>query len=390
VAANVTPQSFRRSTRLAQITWFVQITWLVACGSTSTSSTQPGATTSSESTSTANQTTASPAPAPGTPTTPTANSTTPSTPGSSPGPSIGETASEPATSTTPGGGTSDTDTSSAPESDVSTPPGGNDGCTVGDWPAADPALAGPYEVVTDTNVGPTAGEGEDGGAVAFTVFRPKDLELSGRCHPVITWGNGTGSNPGLYKVLLGHLASHGFVVVASDSPNVAQGDPPPMVAGVDWLLEENNKQGSPYFQRIDTNHVGATGHSQGGFATTQAGGDSHITTIAPLCGASSQRNLHGPALLLCGGADDVVDCEGIANALDSFEQPAMLANYITADHANWVTFRGTTLSPMEVATTAWMRVHLMDDAELRSWFYGASCKLCEDDEWEITQKMMDE
>lgn len=226
--------------------------------------------------------------------------------------------------------------------------------------------------------------------MAFTVFRPSDLASSERCHPVITWGNGTGSNPGLYKVLLTHLASHGFIVVASDSPNVAQGDPPPMVAGVSWLREENSKPDSVYFNRIDTTHAGATGHSQGGFASTQAGRDEQITTIAPLCGASAQRNLHGPALLLCGGLDDVVDCEGIASALDSITQPAMLANYLTADHGNWITFRGTTLSPMEVATVAWMRVHLMDDNDLRAWFYGPTCKLCTDPAWAVTQKMMDE
>lgn len=263
-------------------------------------------------------------------------------------------------------------------------------CIAGEWPSADPSQPGPYEVVTENNVGPEAGQGEDGGLVAFTVFRPKDLTQSDVCHPVITWGNGTGSSPNLYKVLLGHLASHGFIVVASDSPNVAQGDPPPMVAGVTWLLEENEKPDSPYFQRIDVARVGATGHSQGGFATTQAGGDSHISTIAPLCGASPQRNLHGPALLLCGGADEVVDCDGIANALESIDQPAMLAKYITADHADWVTFFGSELSPMEVATVAWMRVHLMGDSTLRSWFYGPTCKLCTDDAWEITQQMMDE
>jgi hypothetical protein len=264
------------------------------------------------------------------------------------------------------------------------------GCAVGGWPAVDPAVLGPFETATETNVGPAAGEGEDGELVAFTVFRPNDLATSGRCHPVITWGNGTGSNPSLYKALLNHLASHGFIVVASDSPNVAQGDPPPMVAGVTWLIEANDNPESPYFQRVDIMHVGATGHSQGGFAATRAGGDSHITTIAPLCGASPQRNLHGPALLLCGGLDDVVDCEGIGDSLETSNQPAMLANYLAADHANWITFRGTSLSPMEVATVAWMRVHLMADTELRSWFYGDDCKLCTDEAWQVRQKMMDE
>ena len=263
-------------------------------------------------------------------------------------------------------------------------------CTMGAFPAADPAVAGPFATMTENNVGPTAGVGADGGApVAFTMFRPADLAQGGLCHPVVTWGNGTGSNPSLYRVLLNHLASHGFVVIASNSPQVSQGDPPPMVAGVNWVLEQNADPTSPLYGRIDTTHVGATGHSQGGFATTTAGGDSHVTTIAPLCGASNQRNLHGPAFVFCGGMDTTVPCDRVMGGYNSATQ-AMLANYLTADHANWITFRGTTLSPVEVATTAWMRVHLMGDTALRSWFYGASCKLCTDPAWEIQQKMMDQ
>lgn len=265
-------------------------------------------------------------------------------------------------------------------------------CTMGTWPAADPAMRGSFETVTENDVGPAAGEGADGGApVAFTMFRPKDLSVGGLCHPVVTWGNGTGSNPSLYKVVLDHLASHGFVVIASNSPNVAQGDPPPMVAGVTWVLEQNDDPSSVLYGRIDTAHIGATGHSQGGFATTTAGGDEHITTIAPFCGASNQRNLHGPAWLFCGGMDTTVPCDTIQRAYDSISnQPVMLAQYVTADHANWITFRGTTPGPVEVAMTAWMRAHLMGDTALRSWFYGSDCKLCTDDAWQVQQKVMDQ
>jgi predicted dienelactone hydrolase len=262
---------------------------------------------------------------------------------------------------------------------------------MGAWPAADPAVAGPFATVTEMNVGPAAGEGTDGGApVAFTMFRPMDLAASGLCHPVVTWGNGTGTSPSLYGVFLRHLASHGFVVIASDSPNVARGNPPPMVAGVTWILEQNDDPMSPLYRRIDTAHVGATGHSQGGFATTTAGGDSHITTIAPLCGAGQQRNLHGPAFFFCGGEDTVATCANIQNTFNAvMTQPAMFANYLTADHADWVTFRGTTPSPAEVAVTAWMRVQLMNDTALRPWFYGEDCKLCTDPAWEILQKNME-
>jgi predicted dienelactone hydrolase len=263
---------------------------------------------------------------------------------------------------------------------------------MGTWPAADPAVAGPFATTTETMVGPTAGEGADGGApVAFTMFRPMDLAQGGLCHPVITWGNGTGSSPSLYGVFLRHLASHGFVVIASDSPQVSRGDPPPMVAGVTWVLAQNDEPTSVLYHRIDTAHVGATGHSQGGFATTTAAGDSHITTMAPLCGASQQRNLHGPAFIFCGGMDMTVPCDNVTNAFNTImTQPAMLAKYLSADHVNWVTFRGTNPSPVETAATAWMRVHLMNDTALRSWFYGPSCKLCTDTAWEITQKNMPE
>ena len=275
---------------------------------------------------------------------------------------------------------------SAPNADSGAP------CTVGAWPAADPAVAGPFATVTENNVGPAAGVGDDGGApVAFTMFRPKDLSEGGLCHPVITWGNGTGSNPSLYKVLLNHFASHGFVVIASDSPNVGQGSPAPMVVGVTWVLQQNEDPTSELYQKIDTAHIGATGHSQGAFATTTAGADSHITTIAPLCGASAQRNLHGPAWLFCGGMDTTVPCSTVQNAFNAISNvPIMQASYLSVDHASWITFRGTKPGPVEVAVTAWMRVQLMGDTSLRSWFYGASCKLCTDSGWQVTQKMMDQ
>jgi len=222
------------------------------------------------------------------------------------------------------------------------------------------------------------------------MFRPKDFSPT-LCHPLITWGNGTGSTPSLYKVVLNHLASHGFVVIASDSMNVGQGTPAPMLNGVTWVLAQNDDPASPLYRHIDVTHIGATGHSQGGFATSSASGDQRITASAPLCGASTQRNLRGPAWLFCGGADTTVPCSTVQSAFDSIKtQPAMLARLVAADHANWVTFRGTKPSVAETAMTAWMRVHLMGDTALRSWFYGASCKLCSDAAWEITQKMMDQ
>ncbi len=265
-------------------------------------------------------------------------------------------------------------------------------CTVGTWPTADPSAAGPFPTVTENNVGPVAGAGVDGGAPPqFTLFRPKDLAQGGLCHPLITWGNGTGATPSMYKVLLNNLASHGFVVIGSNSPNVAQGNPAPMIVGVTWVLQQNDDPTSELYHRIDTTHIGATGHSQGAMATSQAATDSHITTSVPICGAMTEKNLHGPAMFFCGGQDTLVGCSGAQNALTAVTTlPAMFAEYVTADHGSWMSFTGNKPSPVETAITAWMRVHLMGDDSLRSWFYGASCKLCTDSAWIITQKNMDQ
>ncbi len=265
-----------------------------------------------------------------------------------------------------------------------------DGCTIGAWPTADPSAAGPYEVVTENDVGPEAGvAGDDGTVPRFTLFRPETLSPGGLCHPVVTWGNGTGSTPNLYRSLLGNLASHGFVVIGSNNENVGQGDPKPMLVGVTWILEQNEDPSSVLYHRIDVTHIGATGHSQGAFATSSAAGDSHITTSVPIEGAQVQRNLHGPAMFFCGGMDDIVPCDSAQTAIDAVTTlPAMYAEYLSVDHGSWLG-RGSQPSVVESAVTAWMRVHLMADEALKPWFYGASCTLCTDSGWVIQQKNMD-
>jgi len=265
-----------------------------------------------------------------------------------------------------------------------------DGCTVGAWPTADPSAAGPYTVVTENDVGPEAGVAADDGTVPkFTLFRPDTLSPGGLCNPIITWGNGTGSTPNLYGSLLKNLASHGFVVIASNNENVGQGDPRPMVVGVTWVLEQNEDPSSELYHHLDASHIGATGHSQGAFATSNAAGDSRITTNVPIEGAQVQRNLSGPSMFFCGGMDDVVGCDGAQSAFDAVTTlPAMYAEYLSVDHGSWLG-RGGKPSVVEATVTAWMRVHLMADDALKSWFYGASCKLCADAGWNIQQKNMD-
>jgi dienelactone hydrolase len=237
-------------------------------------------------------------------------------------------------------------------------------------------MPGSFMTVTENNVGP---------GMAFTMFRPMTLTKK---HPVITWGNGTGTMPSTYRSMLTHYASHGFVVIASNNTNVAGGTPPYMVQGVNWVLEQNANSMSPLFEHIDVDHIGATGHSQGAFAASAAAADPRISVWAPLQGARSVSGQHGPGLLVCGTMDSTVPCSGASSAFDRISSmPVMYAELKAASHTNWIA--GGRMHPYTVATTGWFRVHLMGDTALKPMFYGPTCKLCMDSAWVIKQKMLD-
>lgn len=161
-----------------------------------------------------------------------------------------------------------------------------------------------------------------------------------------------------------------------------------MKVGLDWVLAQNEEPTSPMYHRLDTTHVGATGHSAGGAATSRLGSDPRMTAVTTICGASANAAMHGPALLLCGGKDTVATCDRMKSAFDGINQPVMLANQLTATHGSWI---GSIKDPFMIATTGWMRLHLMGDTSLRTMFYGPNCDLCTNTSvWKVQQKMMDQ
>jgi hypothetical protein len=254
-------------------------------------------------------------------------------------------------------------------------------------------------VAVDKNVGPLAGFLPDPvyGDVQqrFNIYRPSNLQGSGLCHPILVWANGHGDNPeqhppecivnaatntwcGTYPGLMNQLASHGFVVIASLSTTTSRGEPLPTIAGLNWLLEQAEDATSPYFHHLDTAHIGALGHSEGGASTCIAAADPRISAIATVSGTRALTSLHGPALLICGGRDTTVPCDGVANTFGAVaDQPAMFMNNLAADHGSWLGQNGSK-GPDFFALTAWFRVHLMDDQDNRQFFFGPSCTLCTD------------
>jgi hypothetical protein len=283
------------------------------------------------------------------------------------------------------------------------------GCVGGkSWPTANPTAAGPFEVAADKKVGPLAGYTPDpiygDEQQRFNIYRPKNLATSGYCHPILVWANGHTDNPeqnpplcvvdsaankwcGQYLPLMNHLASHGFVVIASLSTTTSKGDPLPTIAGLDWLLKQAEDPSSPYYHRLDTANIGQLGHSEGAMSTCMSASEPRYKALTAICGTRTLTGVHTPMLFFCGGKDTVVKCSGVRDVfLTVKDQPAFFLNELNSDHGSWVYqgSKGVSLS----AAAAWFRVHLMGDTANRKYFYGPNCTFCTDSRVQAEQNSL--
>jgi hypothetical protein len=239
---------------------------------------------------------------------------------------------------------------------------------------------GPYMTMTVDNTGPNNN---------YTIYRPQQLAPGGAKNPFIAWISGGGSSPSDYT-LLPHLASHGFVVVASNTvPNVGQQQAlgMEMVAAVDWMLAEIQRSGSDYAGKVDGTKVAAMGYSMGGLAATAAGADPRWTTTVHISGGAGDgtiKNLHAPAAMLCGASG--VDIAG-ANCATDFDQATTPMFYGVFNGGDHLGVRTPPYSDRIAAVvTGWLRWQLMDDQMLKPMFVGATCTLCTDPNWTVQEK----
>lgn len=283
------------------------------------------------------------------------------------------------------------------------------GCVGGkEWPTANPAAAGPFEVAADKNVGPLAGTLPDpiyeDQQQRFNVYRPKNLADSGYCHPILIWANGYTDNPepnppkcvvdsknnkwcGQYLPMMNHLASHGFVVVASLSTATGSGSPLPTIVGLDWIIAQSEDSTSPYYHRLDITNIGQLGHSFGGMSTCMSAAEPRYKALSTICGTRALTGVHTPMMFFCGGKDSTVACSGVKDTfLTVKDQPAFFINELGADHGSWVYqgAKGVALS----SAAAWFRVHLMGDTANRKYFYGSNCTFCSDSRVQVAQNSL--
>jgi dienelactone hydrolase len=212
----------------------------------------------------------------------------------------------------------------------------------------------------------------------YEIFYPRNMVGN---HPIITWGNGTGSPTIVYHSFLNHLASWGFVVIASDSVMTQSGTE--MIGGIDYLIEQNSNSSSKFYGMLDIERIGTTGHSQGGGGAINAATDSRVTCTAPLAPSpGSIEQVDGAVFLVAGQMDFIVSSELVLmSSYTMANGPAVFGIHSTMGHLGFTGNGGDSRGYV----TAWFMYQLQADEYAAQAFVG-ECEICEHSSWEVKMK----
>ena len=263
------------------------------------------------------------------------------------------------------------------------------------------------------------------------VYQPKDLAAAEakRKLGVYLWGNG-GCSPDAAssRFHLTEIASHGYVVIAPGKILSGPQAPPQrggadagaamppsangataekMIAGLDWILAENQRQGSPYFGAIDTTRIAAAGFSCGGLIALKAAFDPRVTATliessgiltSPPPGAMGMipqmtelkkadlAKLHTPVIYILGGPEDIAE----KNGLDDFEHinnvPIFVADEPGEGHGGPIAMPNGPGTEIEVEWLNWQFNH---DPRAARMFVGPDCGLCRDYRFQVHRKRIE-
>jgi len=217
----------------------------------------------------------------------------------------------------------------------------------------------------------------------FITYYPAAVETADKTYPVVVVVNGTGVYASKYPVLFKHLASWGFIVIGNEDPSTCSGDSAD--AALAYLSEQNDDPDSVFYRKVDTAHIGITGHSQGGVgvfnAVTQQPHGNLYTCAVSLSPTEMELadaiGLHYepdkmtvPTLLLAADANDVISPEGTQKVYDAMTVPKAMALRTGMDH-------GKMLYSADGYVTAWFLWYLQADEEAAKAFSGDSAELLE-------------
>lgn len=247
-------------------------------------------------------------------------------------------------------------------------------------PISDAGETGPFEIAVQETL-----DGLD----THILIAPKDLGRDGIKHPIVVWINGAGTGSTGYRNMLDNVAAHGFFLLDDKQSTF---EVPPEVeaqrAAVGWAIEQAEKQGGPYFGKLDTSRIAIAGHSLGSVSTFGNLGDMRIKTSIHMAGGvtgnpqgvdeSWLQDLHVPTMFLVGDRDS----NGLQRVKDDYANapttiPVFFGLLAGVSHTD--EFTQPNGGRWGRILISWLRWQLADDSSFAKAFEGASCEFCAGD-----------
>lgn len=215
----------------------------------------------------------------------------------------------------------------------------------------------------------------------YQVYYPSELVDSSKTYPAVVFVNGTGVPASKYTALFEHLASWGFIVIGSEDKESWSGTSSDQC--LDFLIQQAENQDSIFYQKIDFDNIGISGHSQGGvgvfnaiteqehsamYKTAVALSPTHEEQATALSWHYDLTQIKVPLLLLAGTQGDfetqlVIPFEKMTAMYDKIPSSKVMARKTGCEH-------GEMLYSADGYVTAWLIWQLQGDTEAGAAFIG--------------------
>lgn len=264
----------------------------------------------------------------------------------------------------------------------------------GDLSQPGPYLAG-VRTVTVTRTSP------GGGTFSAKLFYPAiaagtdtALDPAGAPYPVVSFGHGFLQPVSQYQSTLGHLASHGVIVIASES-NTGLAPSHTQLAqdlrdSLTWVEQESAASGAFLSGAADATRCGLAGHSMGGGCAILAAAAEgpRLRAVAPLAPAETSTSaisamglVEAPIALITGTQDTIVPTAGHGQPMyANGRAPKQLLSIVGGFHCGFTDAgflfcdsgsisRAQQLAVTRGLLTSWFNLHLRgEQSEWRAWW----------------------
>ena len=221
----------------------------------------------------------------------------------------------------------------------------------------------------------------------YTIYYPEELENSSKKYPMILVVNQTGGKATKIEPMLEQLATWGFIVVGNQDKGTGTGET--TITELKYMLSENDNKDSIFYNKIDLDNIGLTGHSQGGAAVmnaiTKYEESKYFKTAVPISPVSEKTTREAtnynydsskvriPIFIMAGTSGDfeiktVIPFEEFKMMYDKITSPKVEARRTDMTHDDM-------LYKAEGYVTAWFMWQLQGDAEASKVFIGENPEL---------------